>query len=58
MHKVYVLIVEVVQKGRDSEKKKEIVFSLCIKICFWDEFEQAGEFQDTHGGVEGGGSWA
>lgn len=35
------------------------MFNLCIAFVCWDEFEQAGEFQDAHGGeVEGGGSWA
>ncbi len=35
------------------------MFSLCIASVCLDEFEQAGEFQDAHGGVEEGGeSWA
>lgn len=64
MHKVDVCIVVVgmysmfVQKGRDREKKRGGMSSLCIAFVYWDEFEQAGDFQDAHGGVEGGGSWA
>lgn len=36
-------------------KKAESVFSLCIAFVCWDESEQAGEFQDAHGGVGVGG---
>lgn len=32
-------------------KKAESVFSLCIAFVCWDESEQAGQFQDAHGGV-------
>lgn len=67
MHKVYVLIVMVgmcsicVQKCRDREKKRGSIFNLCIAFVCWDEFEQAGEIQDAHGGewrVEGVGLWS
>lgn len=38
-------------------KKAESVFSLCIAFVCWDESEQAGEFQDAHGGVGVGERW-
>lgn len=46
------------QKCKDREKKRGSMFNLCIAFVCWDESEQAGEFQDAHEGVEGGGSWA
>lgn len=67
MHNVYVLVVVVgtynmcVCKYAEIERKKTgSMFNLNIAFICWDDFEQAGEFQDAHGGcrVEGGGSWA
>lgn len=38
------------------------MFNLCIAFVCWDEFEQAGEFQDAHGGgrwsVKGVWAWS
>lgn len=61
MHKAYAVIVVggmysicVCKKCRDRERKRASMFNLCIAFVCWDEFEQAGEFQDAHGG----GRWS
>lgn len=72
MHKAYAVIVVVgmysmcvckkkkMQRSREEERRS--MFNLCIAFVCWDEFEQAGEFQDAHGGgkwsVKGVGLWS
>lgn len=46
------------KKCRDRVKRGVRMFNVCIAFVYWDESEQAGEVEDAHGGVEGGGSWA
>lgn len=43
---------------RDREKRGVCMFNVCIAFVYWDESEQAGEVDNAHEGVEGGGSWA